>query len=79
VAISLRQFNSSTDSSEPLKIDDEAVKTYMEMSPRELEHAIQQAVYARDVADPNAFVTVFDENGRLCRHYDDGRVEYVLI
>ena len=71
MAISLRQFNSSTDSSEPLKIDDEAVKTYMEMSPRELEHAIQQAV--------NAFVTVFDENGRLCRHYDDGRVEYVLI
>ena len=55
------------------------MKTYMEMSPRELEHAIQQAVYARNVADPNAFVTVFDENGRLCRHYDDGRVEYVLI
>ena len=50
----------------------------MEMSPREIENVMQEAVQTRDEPDADAFVTMFDESGRLYRQYDDGRVEYVL-
>ena len=78
VEISLRQFNRNKGFSEPLRLEDETAKTYMEMSPKETERTMRQAVADRDQSDPDAFVTAFDESGRLCRYYDDGRVEYVL-
>ena len=78
IDISLRQFNRNRGFAEPLCLDDETDKTYMEMSPREIEGILQEAVLSRDVPDTDAFVTMFDESGRLYRQYDDGRVEYVL-
>ena len=78
VEISLRQFNRNKGFSEPLRLEDEAAKTYMEMTPQEAERAMQLAVRERDEIDKDAFVTAFDDDGRLCRYYEDGRVEYVL-
>ena len=78
IDISLRQFNRNRGFAEPLCLVDETEKNYMEMSPREIENVIQEAVQTRDEPDADAFVTMFDESGRLYRQYDDGRVEYVL-
>lgn len=78
IEISLRQFNRNKGFSEPLRLDDETEKTFMEMTPREAETAMRHSVRERNTADPAAFVTMFDESGRLYRQYDDGRVEYVL-
>ena len=63
---------------EPLRLNEELPNSYMQMSPGEMERAMQEAVQLRDAADPDAFVTMLDESGRPCRKYDDGRVEYVL-
>ncbi|MBR6090926.1 MAG: type II toxin-antitoxin system RelB/DinJ family antitoxin [Anaerolineaceae bacterium] len=78
IDISLRQFNRNKGFAEPLCLDDETDKTYMEMSPREMESVMQETVLTRDKPDTDAFVTMFDESGRVYRQYDDGRVEYVL-
>ncbi len=78
IDISLRQFNRNRGFAEPLQLADEDEKNYMEMTPKELERAMQEAVLNRDIADPDAFVTMFDDSGRMIRRYDDGRVEYVL-
>ena len=78
IDISLRQFNRNRGFAEPLQLTDEDNKNYMEMTPKELEKAMQEAVMNRDPADPDAFVTMFDDAGRLIRQYDDGRMEYVL-
>lgn len=78
IDISLRQFNRNRGFAEPLQLADEDEKNYMEMTPKELERAMQEAVLNRDIADPDAFVTMFDGSGRMIRRYDDGRVEYVL-
>lgn len=50
-------------------------KTYMEMTPEEMEYMMKQAVLSRDVEDPSGFVTKLDESGNLCRQYDDGHRE----
>ena len=79
IDISLRQFNRNKGFSEPLRLYEEPVKSYMQMSPKEMEHAVQDAVQTRDSTDPDAFVTMLDGSGRPYRQYDDGRVEYVLL
>jgi len=78
IEISLRQFNRNKGFSEPLRLDEELPKTYMQISPKEMEQAMQDAVQTRNTVDPDAFVTMLDESGRPYRKYDDGRVEYVL-
>ena len=78
VEISLRQFNRNKGFSEPLRLYDEMSTTYMQMTPKEREHAMQESVRLRDTEDPDAFVTMLDASGRPYRKYDDGRVEYVL-
>ena len=78
VEISLRQFNRNKGFNEPLRLDDELAKSYMEMTPKEMEHAMQEAVRTRDIPDKDAFVTMLDESGRPYRKYEDGRAEYVL-
>ncbi len=78
VEISLRQFNRNKGFSEPLRLDDELPKSYMQMTPKETEQAFREAVRTRDATDLDAFVTMLDESGRPYRQYDDGRVEYVL-
>lgn len=78
IDISLRQFNRNRGFAEPLCLTDETDKTYMEMSPGEIESVMREAVLTRDETDADAFVSMFDESGRLYRQYDDGRVEYVL-
>lgn len=78
IDISLRQFNRNKGFAEPLCLDDETDKTYMEMSPREMESIMREAVLTREEPDTDAFVTMFDESGRIYRQYDDGRIEYVL-
>ena len=79
IEICLKQFNRNKGFSEPLRLEDELEKSYFNMSPREVESAMQQAVLNREIKDDDAFVTLFDNNGKMYRHYDDGRVEYVLI
>lgn len=78
VEISLRQFNRNKGFSEPLRLEEEPVKSYLEMTPEETEAAMQQAIREKSAEDPDLFVTQFDEDGNLCRKYPDGRVEYVL-
>lgn len=79
IEICLKQFNRNKGFSEPLRLDDELEKSYFNMSPREVESALQQAVINREMTDDDAFVTLFDNNGKMYRRYDDGRVEYVLL
>ena len=55
------------------RLGDKPEKTYLEMSPQEMELDMQQAVINHDVADQDAFVTLFDDAGRMYRHYEDGR------
>ena len=55
----------------------ESGKSYFNMSPRESESVMQQAV--RNQEKDYSFVTLFDNEGRMYRRYDDGRVEYVRI
>ena len=62
-----------------IRLDDELEKPYLDMSPREMELDMQRAVHNRSVEDQDAFVTLFDDTGRMYRRYDDGRVEYVLL
>ena len=78
IDISLRQFNRNKGFSEPLRLYDELSKSYMQMTPKEMEQSLQEAVRTRDTKDTDAFVTMLDESGRPYRQYDDGRVEYVL-
>ena len=78
IDISLRQFNRNKGFAEPLCLAEET-KNYMDMTPKETENTIQDMVQKRSESDPDAFTTMFDESGRLCRRYDDGRVEYVLL
>ena len=47
-------------------------KIDMEVTPKELECIMQQAVLSRDAEDLSGFVTMFDVSGNLCRQYDDG-------
>ena len=61
IDISLRQFNRNRGFVEPLCPVDEADKTDMDMSPREIENIMQEAVQTRDEPDADAFVMMFDE------------------
>ena len=61
IDISLRQFNRNRGFAEPLCPVDEADKTDMDMSPREIENIMQEAVQTRDEPDADAFVMMFDE------------------
>ena len=51
----------------------------MEVTPKELECMMQQAVLSRDAEDLSGFVTMFDESGNLCRQYDDGHSERIEV
>ena len=53
-------------------------KTYMEMTPEELEYAMQQTVLSRDDKGSVGFATMLDETGRLYRLFDDGHREYIM-
>ena len=78
IEILLRKFIRDKGFVEPLRLDDELEKPYLDMSPREMELDLQRAVHNRSVEDQDAFETLFDDTGRMYRRYDDGRVEYVL-
>ena len=54
-------------------------KIYMEVTPKELECMMQQAVLSSDEEDLPGFVTMFDESGNLCRQYDDGHSERIEV
>ena len=53
-------------------------KTYMEMTPEELEYTMQQSVLSRDDKGFIDFATMLDETGRLYRQFDDGHREYIM-
>ncbi len=54
-------------------------KTYMEMTFKEVEYMMQQAVLSRDVEDPYDYVTILDESGNICRQYNDGHRVIIKI
>ena len=55
----------------------ESRKTVFDMTTSEFETACKEAIANRKPGPVKDYVIVIDENDRIVKEYDDGRVEYI--
>ena len=58
--------------------ESESRKTVFDMTTSEFEAACREAIANRKLGPVKDYVVVIDENDRIVKKYDDGRVEYIL-
>mgnify|MGYP002623525427 CR=1 FL=1 len=77
VNILLRKFNAEKGFPFELKLQEN--KTVFDMDSAEFERRCREAVRNREDVPSFPYTTRIDDNGRVYKQYEDGRVEYIVL